>query len=375
MRPRKFVKVGSLISLIALVFMLVAAACAPVAPGGSSGATQGSAAPIVLNVWVYPYWSGITGTEDPAKSTPLDIWKYMGDKFTATHPNVTFNFEAMDWTTGREKVNVAISSHSTPDILANEDGPVLMRYALMGVLAPIDDFLTADDRADFSKVALDNASYNGHVQFWPWFQGGSFWVANKKIFEERNAVDLLPTNADHSWDFEQFLAAAKATTFSRSGGSEPDVYGACLGYKEGPGDYSRLGFLWGKGARVFSDDYTQTKLNSPEAIAGLQYLYDLEWKEKVAVPGSAGLSDDDCQNAFYQGKVAMMAGGPQYSEAQLAAAVAAGTVKPDTIEWYGILPPNEPGINPGVDGPLGAHAVFAQDDKAKVEAAMNSSTW
>ena len=335
-----------------------------------AGAAESSEAPITLNVWVYPYWSGITGEEDPASSTPLDIWEHMGEKFQETHPNVSFNFEAMDWGTGRQKVNIAVASHSTPDILANEDGPVLMRYALMGVLAPIDDFLDGADREDFSETALDSASYGGHVMFWPWSQGGSYWIANKKIFEERNVVDLLPTNEDHSWDYEQFLEAAKQTTFSRSGGDEPDVYGVCISYKEAPGDYNRLGFLWGEGARVFSDDYTEMAINSPEAAAGLQYLYDLEWTHQVAVPGSAGLANDDCSNAFNQGKVAMIGAGPWISEAFLAAAEANGSIEPGTIEYYGILPPNEPGINPGVDGPLVAHAVFAQDDPAKVEAAM-----
>ena len=245
-----------------------------------------------------------------------------------------------------------------------------MRYALMGVLAPIDDFLTSEDREDFSNTVLESVSHDGHVMFWPWSQGGSYWIANKKIFEERNAVDLLPTNADHSWDFEEFLEAAKQTTFSRSGGTEPDVYGVCIGYKEAPGDYNRLGFLWGKGARVFSDDYTEMAIDSPEAIAGLQYLYDLEWKHHVAVPGSAGLSGDDCSNAFNQGRVAMMGASPSTAEAYLASLEASGSVEPGTIEYYGILPPNEPGVDPGVDGPVVAHAVFAQDDPAKVEAAM-----
>ena len=169
---------------------------------------------------------------------------------------------------------------------------------------------------------------------------------------------------------QQFLEAAKATTFSRTGGDKPDVYGVCIAYKEGPGDYNRLGFLWGKGARVFSDDYSQMAINSPEAAAGLQYLYDLEWTEQVAVPGSAGLSDSDCGNAFYQGKVAMMGGTPTDSDVYLASLEESGTVEPGSVEYYGVLPPNEPGVNPGVDGPLVAHAVFAQDDPAKVEAAM-----
>ena len=62
--------------------------------------------PITLNVWLYPYWSGVTGTEDPAKSTPADVWKYMADEFKKTHPNVSFNFEVLDWSTGRQKVKV-----------------------------------------------------------------------------------------------------------------------------------------------------------------------------------------------------------------------------------------------------------------------------
>ena len=364
MQYRKLCKLWSMLSLLVVLL----AACVPGAGGPAPAAAGGK--PIVLNVWIYPYWSGVTGSEDPAKSTPADVWQFMAKEFQKTHPNVTFNFEVLDWGTGRQKVNIAIASKTWPDILANEDHPVLMRYAMMGALEPIDDFLTEDDVKDFQPSVLKSISYQGHMMMWPWAQGGSFWVANRKIFEEKGVTDLLPTNADHSWTFAEFLKAAQATTFSRSGGAEPDVYGTCIDYKEGPGDYNRFGFLWGRGARLYSDDFTKFTINSPEAAAGLQNLYDLEWKYHVAVPGSAGLSGDDCQNAFNQGKVAMKSAGPETSELALANEEKAGTIKPGTIEYYGILPPSEPGAQPGVDGPLITHAVFKQTDPDKLKAAM-----
>lgn len=347
------------------------------AAGATTAAVEAPAAsaatsnkPITLNVWLYPYWSGVTGTEDPAKSTPADVWKFMADEFKKTHPNVSFNFEVLDWSTGRQKVNIAISSKSTPDILANEDGPVMMRYARLGVLQPIDDALTPEDKADFKPSVLESVTYQGHIMVWPWSQTGAFWVANKKIFEERNAVDLLPKNAEHSWNFDDFLKAAKATTFSRSGGTEPDVYGVCMGFKEGPGDYNRLGFIWGKGGRLYNNDFTKMAVNSPEAIAGLQYIQDLDYKDKVMMPGSAGLSDDDCSKAFYEGKVAMMGATSSNSEAQIANDEKAGTIKPGTVEYYGILPPADPGKEPGVDAPPVTHGVFLQSDPDKLKAAM-----
>src|SRR5690242_2857030 len=107
MWSRRLLKFGSSVTLLITVFLLVVTACAPgVAPAASSNQSAGagqsasSEKPITLNVWVYPYWSGITGTEDPAKSTPTDIWNYMAKKFQETHPNVSFNFEVMDWGTG-----------------------------------------------------------------------------------------------------------------------------------------------------------------------------------------------------------------------------------------------------------------------------------
>ncbi len=247
----------------------------------------------------------------------------------------------------------------------------MMRYAMMGVLEPIDKWLTSTDLADFNQTALKSVTYNGHIMVWPWSQTGAFWVANKKIFEERKVVDLLPKNADHTWNFDEFLKAAKATTFSRVGGAQPDVYGVCMGFKEGPGDYNRLGFIWGKGGRVYSDDFTKMAINSPEAIAGLQYIQDLEWKDKVMVPGSAGLSDTECNNAFNEGKVAMMGATSSNSETQLANDVKAGTIKPNTVEYFGVLPPQDPGKQTGVDAPLVSHGVFLQSDPDKRQAAMD----
>ena len=88
MHSKRALRFGSFVTLIMILFLFTATACAPAAPAATSGgsAAENSDPPITLNVWVYPYWSGITGEEDAAGATPLDIWKYMGEKFQKPTP-------------------------------------------------------------------------------------------------------------------------------------------------------------------------------------------------------------------------------------------------------------------------------------------------
>ena len=119
----------------------------------------------------------------------------------------------------------------------------------------------------------------------PQFVTGTSLVANRRLFEEAGAADLLPTEGDRNWSYEQFLEACRAVT-------DPDAgrHAISFNMSEGAGDYYRHSFLWGRGAKMMSPSGRQYTFNSPEGVTGMTYLLDM-FHEGLISPDSphAGL--------------------------------------------------------------------------------------
>jgi multiple sugar transport system substrate-binding protein len=372
---KKQADAGWHVLFVVIVCFALLTACAPVAAPTAGDAVIGGEV-IELTLITGPWWNGITGKEDPATATQEDWWKFMGEEYKKINPNVSLKLEIVPWGDLTQKMNVAVSTQSWPDLFIHATSEVV-KYAEQGVVEPIDDYLAkaGDDVNDFFPTALEQSSLGGKTYCWPWNGYGTLLVINRAIFKERGIEDLLP-GADGQWTYEQFLAAAKATTFDRDGDGTTDVYGFGMGFKENSGDYQRYSFLQGMGASLFGADGKSYGFDSPEAIQGLQFLADLEHQEQAMLPGSASLGWSDIDDAFVQKRVAMIMGAQWWNKGRVDQLLAQGTIKEGDLDIYPALPPRAEGIDPkrtyaGVD----CVGVMLQKDAAKREAAMAFAQW
>ncbi|HEX5417369.1 MAG TPA: extracellular solute-binding protein, partial [Chloroflexota bacterium] len=187
-------------------------------------------------------------------------------------------------------------------------------------------------------------------------------VANRKVFKDLGAEELLPSNEDRTWDFDGFLKAAAAVT-------KDGRYAWGLGLADKPGDYHIHAFPWGMGAHIFSDDGSKYTFNSDEAAAGIQILADMELKTKLLVPGTAGLKWDDITQLFLGGKVAFLAGALG-TEASIAGAMKSGNIPADSIDLYPLAYPSKAPVPPQHYSESGGVAVWHNSNKSTVDAAM-----
>jgi len=97
----------------------------------------------------------------------------------------------------------------------------------------------------------------------------AFIIYNKNIFD-RLGIPYPPE--DLTWD-EYIALAKKLTSYSNPGDDVPEIFGG-IGV-----DF--LTILWQKGGDVFNTDGTRCTLNSPEAIAAMQFYHDLIYKHRV----------------------------------------------------------------------------------------------
>jgi multiple sugar transport system substrate-binding protein len=147
------------------------------------------------------------------------------------------------------------------------------------------------------------------VKLWQW-QGKQVGLprgyANQVLYYN---VDLFeqagrnPPPADWpstAWTWDDFLADARALTKTTDDGR-----GGVWGYGLWPGLRFSYGlFIWNAGGDILSADGKTCVIDTPEAIAGLQFIGDLVAKQRVSPPMDM-VQAEQTDAMFYKGRVAM----------------------------------------------------------------------
>ncbi len=177
-------------------------------------------------------------------------------------------------------------------------------FGRAGDLVPLDDKLTAEDKADFFPLALKVASWNGKLYGIPqtvhphllWYRKDLY--SNPEIqrsFREQTGHELsVPKTMDEWLEQAKFL---NGKTFG-----DKKIYAWAAQAAKGYGNvHTWLSFLYTYGGKPFNNEYTKPTLNTPEGLAATR-----QWAEmmKYMPPGSTGFTYDDVTTAAQQGLVA-----------------------------------------------------------------------
>jgi multiple sugar transport system substrate-binding protein len=322
--------------------------------------------PVTLTFWCYPFWTGMTGTETGPQYTTYDYPNAKAKEFMEMHPEATVVIEPVDFDSGKEKVEVAALAGNLPTLMY-EDFAVLRKRATRELLEPVDDFLTDEDKEDY--MFLDVCMYKGERYAFPIRANAGPFFVNRALFEEREALNLLPQNEERDWTWDEFLEAAQALTFDRNGDGKNDVYGFGMHYSGDPGGYHRTLFMWNHGARIFSEDGSECIINSSEGVMGLEFLLELQDKYDVLMPGGLSLDRGGMREAFMQSRAAMYPdNGDLKSKVQLA--IDDGKVDGAGIDVWPILAPHLPDVELVMFSDQAGYQVFKQEDPDTLAMAM-----
>ncbi|MEZ4676689.1 MAG: extracellular solute-binding protein [Caldilineaceae bacterium] len=322
---------------------------APAAPA-AAGADGGPLGPFYIAV----------GSHHPLKSVPADqtenVVNYFDlnvEQFNEIEPETEVQLEYLphdqSWFA---KLDSSLVAGTPPDIV---QGPVseAAKYIPLGALSPIDDYISPEIKSDLHQAVSAEASFDNKQYLWPWrlsFGGGI--AINATMWEQNGVGDLLPSGETRRWLMDEFLEAAKANTTE-------SVYGTVLCTDI---HYQITQFMFGFGARLFNEDETEVILNSPEGVAGLQWLIDLENLHKVAVPGTAIRKAQEAGQLFTEGKAATF-------PSQGSGKTPPEFVDREDFQWYWAPPPNVPDKEPAVMTNIHGHYVFQQQDADRTAAA------
>ncbi len=358
-------KTRSFYLLLVLVVSLVLSACtaAPVAPAAPAApAVDATAAPAQepaassdirvsssgyqgdLNYWVLGYTPG------NQFAVPMEA---AVAAFEAANPGI--NVELIGYPPNDEgftKLNTAVQTGQGVDVLRLPSDR-LLAFVADGLIAPAEDYMTAEDLADFYPNVLDVVRLQDNkAMAWPLWVVPMGMYLNTDVFAERG-VELPST----TWTWEEFVDVAKQLTFTRDNGEQ--VYG-WAGFVD-PGVVNSWPLFMNGGPSIRPVVDGKFGFDSPEAIAAIQRYADLALVEKVTPPDFGAMADAEVKGGFTNGQLAMIidATGP------------AAQFKADNVNFEIYPVPTFGDNEPVTIGAMGLIAVVQQDDAARVAAGMD----
>lgn len=256
------------------------------------------AAPITITFYKRGYTEGGTDTTSVTNAQAVQA-------FERTHPNIKVKIVGIPWTAeGTAQLEAALSARTGINVLSVNTAD-LARFVRAGWLAPIDPYLTDDDKADFYASGLEAAAVDGKIYAWPLWVTAVAIYANPAIFQERG---VALSTLDKPWTWAEFVAAAQQLTFQRPDGTA--VYG--FSASAPPGAVVYLPLIYIDGGRILSPDAKRFVQNAAEGVSALQKISDLAHVQRVTPP-DFGLADQALvRSRFISGTVAMVMDTPNF---------------------------------------------------------------
>ncbi len=249
-------------------------------------------------------WSGCGEEVDDGAVTLRIVW--MGPEletygiwkkgFEAEHPGVTIEQQFISYDQGPTFYNTMIQGDNLPDLGFLFMG-MIAEYAERGVLEPLDAYMTDAERQEWIDVALSAGEYKDKSY------GVPLVGANRTLFVRRDWMQEVGEDAAPATWPEVRALAQKLN-------QPPERYGFCIGAgRQKHLMQDQISMMWGFGARFF-DSEGKLAINSPEAIAYVEFLTAMHRADKVMPPGILNLNANECYAEMAAGKVGMLFSGP-----------------------------------------------------------------
>jgi ABC-type glycerol-3-phosphate transport system substrate-binding protein len=280
-------KTKHLLFSLALIAALLLSACASATPTTQSQSpiqagseTQPAAQePVTITVWDYY-----------GEATPV---KPLIEPFMQENPNITVNYEALDWDTTLDKLNIVMTGGTPPDV-ATVDMTWLPHFAALGAFTDLKPLsggqLNGVPWQDaYTPGALEAITYNDQIVSALYDFDVYALYYRSDLFDEKG---LQPPT---TWD--ELVTVAKQV-------AEGDQYL----YEWDPDTFHGSQWIYENGGQLLSDDNTQVVFNSPEAVDAIQFYTDLLLKENVAI----NWTEDQGERiqGVKDGRIAMFSDGP-----------------------------------------------------------------
>lgn len=231
-------------------------------------------------------------TEKPSD----DVLRTLVKEFEAQNPDIKVEIQGVPAAQRESAFVTQYRAGDAPDVVRMLTTGV-GSFVTMGALLPLDRFIDEAYLEQHADYLVQAGRWNDGVYSIP-AEGGAFGLYyNARLFEE---AGLDPNKPPATWE-ELFDYAQKLTK------PEESQWGIVLrGINDvGTPLYLQTWYL-ANGVDFFSDDLTETFLDSPEGLEIFQFMIELHTKYGLVPPGPADTGYIEMINYFSQGQVAMM---------------------------------------------------------------------
>lgn len=207
----------------------------------------------------------------------LQLLKEMAQDFEKKNPEVKVDIVTNG---GWDKLLVMMASGKPPDIFDCYLGGVSM-YVQADVLTDLTPYMKRDKlkQADYVKPVYDAFINKGRLYGYPIGYGSVGTIYNKTMLSEVGLASPNSLQDAGKWDWAALVTYGKKLTRDKNGDGKVDVYG--IGSAPDIGRYPM--WVHQNGKMLFDKSLQPTKsyFQSPEAIEGLKFYYDLFVQHKV----------------------------------------------------------------------------------------------
>lgn len=256
--------------------------------------TRLSAEEITLRIWDFPRWL------EKGETTDRFTWINRKIKeFETANPGVKVELTKLTWQRGHEKLKIAAISGNYPDLAA---GTTPLLFIRENLIEPVNEYMTAEDRADYLPGALQSFKVKEQIYGWPWYMGGQLLYLNADIFASAGVE--LPVEG--RWTPEEFsekmqqIMVYNQTGKRRNGELDPSFKKQQghfpLGVFFQKDETANLPFLMAFGGSIIDGNGSYGG-DSPEFLKGINWIDDLRAKG-IIPPDSGGRTANDTWTAF-----------------------------------------------------------------------------
>lgn len=272
-------------------------------------------------------------------------WRSTIAAFEKQHPGVKIEFTKAERSSYADTMTTLFAASQPPQIVHLASFEFQM-FADSGWLEPLDPWLKKDGIDMTGWAGQQKCEWNGETVCIMTNYFGFVMAYNKKILEEAGVA--VPKT------YDEFLAAAEATTKDLNGDGIIDQFGTGHETKGGPGQYltEMLNYIVDAGA-YWTDKDGNIIIDTPQMVEGLA-----RWKTVMKSGISpVDMSASDVRKLFADGKMAMRLDGPW-----LYGTTEKGSAKADIVY---VAPPFHPPLG-GSSNVLAMPADIPDDQKALV---------
>ena len=251
--------------------------------------------------------AGCGGKPVVNEKVTITVWDYYTDPnatpikpavaaFEAANPNITVDYQIMDWQTALDKLNVALSGGTPPDVVT-VDMTWMPHFAALGAFSALDQFMP-DGKLNglpldqnYTKGSLEAMKYNNKIMT---------MMYDFDVYALYYRADLLQQKGiavPKTWD--DLMAALQKL-------GEGDKYK----YEVDPDTFHVSQFIYENGGTLLSPDNKSVAFNTPEALQAFQFYTDLVTKSEGGIPWTT--DQGEAMQGIKDGRIAMFSNGPYF---------------------------------------------------------------